>query len=561
MANAVLFPGSICSRLVDAGIITEAQAQEALEIQKTSKALIGSILTQLGYCTEDDIARIMAQKSGYRYVSINEIGVNVAAANLITPEMALRNNVLPLYQEDKTLYVAMKNPNDIITIDNLHLMTWLEICPLVVADMELAAAIENFANMNSSVENYDDDDQTEAVEETEELTLDDKPAVQLVNQIINNAIKSGASDVHIEALEKNLRVRFRIDGVLQEVMQNPIKIFPSVVSRVKVLGGMDIAEKRVPQDGRATVRYEDKTLDVRIATMPTVYGEKIVMRLLERNKGNVSIKDINFSKRQFPRFDKAIHMPYGFVLVTGPTGSGKSTTLYATLAEISTLEKNVITLEDPVERRMAGINQVQMNNRAGMTFAAALRSVLRSDPDIVMVGEIRDGETAKIAVEAALTGHMVLSTLHTNDAAGAVTRLEEMGVEPFLTASSLVGVLAQRLVRKLCPKCKEEYTLTREEMLKILPDFPVEEYPQETYKIYKPKGCLTCNNTGYKGREAVFEFLTVTEEMKKLILDRANGAQIKKLAIEQGMFTLKNEGIYKVMEGKTSIEELLRVIV
>lgn len=561
MANAVLFPGSICSRLVDAGIITEAQAQEALEIQKTSKALIGSILTQLGYCTEDDIARIMAQKSGYRYVSINEIGVNVAAANLITPEMALRNNVLPLYQEDKTLYVAMKNPNDIITIDNLHLMTGLEICPLVVADMELAAAIENFANMNSSVENYDDDDQAEAVEETEELTLDDKPAVQLVNQIINNAIKSGASDVHIEALEKNLRVRFRIDGVLQEVMQNPIKIFPSVVSRVKVLGGMDIAEKRVPQDGRATVRYEDKTLDVRIATMPTVYGEKIVMRLLERNKGNVSIKDINFSKRQFPRFDKAIHMPYGFVLVTGPTGSGKSTTLYATLAEISTLEKNVITLEDPVERRMAGINQVQMNNRAGMTFAAALRSVLRSDPDIVMVGEIRDGETAKIAVEAALTGHMVLSTLHTNDAAGAVTRLEEMGVEPFLTASSLVGVLAQRLVRKLCPKCKEEYTLTREEMLKILPDFPVDEYPQETYKIYKPKGCLTCNNTGYKGREAVFEFLTVTEEMKKLILDRANGAQIKKLAMEQGMFTLKNEGIYKVMEGKTSIEELLRVIV
>lgn len=561
MANAVLYPGSICSRLVDAGIITEAQAQEALEIQKTSKALIGSILTQLGYCTEDDIARTMAQKSGYRYVSINEIGVNVAAANLITPEMALRNNVLPLYQEDKTLYVAMKNPNDIITIDNLHLMTGLEICPLVVADMELAAAIENFANMNSSVENYDDDDQPEAVEETEELTLDDKPAVQLVNQIINNAIKSGASDVHIEALEKNLRVRFRIDGVLQEVMQNPIKIFPSVVSRVKVLGGMDIAEKRVPQDGRATVRYEDKTLDVRIATMPTVYGEKIVMRLLERNKGNVSIKDINFSKRQFPRFDKAIHMPYGFVLVTGPTGSGKSTTLYATLAEISTLEKNVITLEDPVERRMAGINQVQMNNRAGMTFAAALRSVLRSDPDIVMVGEIRDGETAKIAVEAALTGHMVLSTLHTNDAAGAVTRLEEMGVEPFLTASSLVGVLAQRLVRKLCPKCKEEYTLTREEMLKILPDFPVDEYPQETYKIYKPKGCLTCNNTGYKGREAVFEFLTVTEEMKKLILDRANGAQIKKLAIEQGMFTLKNEGIYKVMEGKTSIEELLRVIV
>ena len=561
MANAALFPGSICSRLVDAGIVTEAQVDEALEIQKTSKALIGSILTQLGYCTEEDIARIMAQKTGYRYVSIDEIGVNVAAANLITPEVAVRNNVLPLYQEGKMLYVAMKNPNDIITIDNLHLMTGLEICPLVVSDMELAAAIENFANMNSAVDSYDDDDLAETQEETEELSIDDKPAVQLVNQIINNAIKSGASDVHVEALEKMMRVRFRIDGVLQEVLQNPIKIFPSVVSRVKVLGGMDIAEKRIPQDGRATVRYEDKTLDVRIATMPTVYGEKIVMRLLERNKGNVSIKDIHFSERQFPRFDKAIHMPYGFVLVTGPTGSGKSTTLYATLAEISTLEKNVITLEDPVERRMAGINQVQMNNRAGMTFAAALRSVLRSDPDIVMVGEIRDGETAKIAVEAALTGHMVLSTLHTNDAAGAVTRLEEMGVEPFLTASSLVGVLAQRLVRKLCPKCKEEVTMTRAEMLKILPDFPVDQYPEETFTIYKPKGCLTCNNTGYKGREAVFEFLTVTEEMKKLILDRANGADIKALAISQGMHTLKDEGIYKVMHGRTSIEELLRVIV
>ena len=561
MANAALFPGSICSRLVDAGIVTEAQVDEALEIQKTSKALIGSILTQLGYCTEEDIARIMAQKTGYRYVSIDEIGVNLAAANLITPEVAVRNNVLPLYQEGKTLYVAMKNPNDIITIDNLHLMTGLEICPLVVSDMELAAAIENFANMNSAVDSYDDDDLAETQEETEELSIDDKPAVQLVNQIINNAIKSGASDVHVEALEKMMRVRFRIDGVLQEVLQNPIKIFPSVVSRVKVLGGMDIAEKRIPQDGRATVRYEDKTLDVRIATMPTVYGEKIVMRLLERNKGNVSIKDIHFSERQFPRFDKAIHMPYGFVLVTGPTGSGKSTTLYATLAEISTLEKNVITLEDPVERRMAGINQVQMNNRAGMTFAAALRSVLRSDPDIVMVGEIRDGETAKIAVEAALTGHMVLSTLHTNDAAGAVTRLEEMGVEPFLTASSLVGVLAQRLVRKLCPKCKEEVTMTRAEMLKILPDFPVDQYPEETFTIYKPKGCLTCNNTGYKGREAVFEFLTVTEEMKKLILDRANGADIKALAISQGMHTLKDEGIYKVMHGRTSIEELLRVIV
>lgn len=559
--NNLIIPGSMGSRLVNAGIINEDQLAEALEIQKTSKELIGTILTQLGYCTEDDIAKMLAKKTGYKYVSINEIGVNVSAANLITPEMALRNNILPLYQEDKTLFVAMKNPKDIITIDNLHLMTGLEICPLVAPDMELTAAIENFANMNSTLDNYDEDDTGDDQNLSEEFSIDDKPAVMLVNQIINNAIKTGASDIHVEALEKHMRVRFRIDGVLQEVMQNQIKLFPSVVSRVKVLGGMDIAEKRIPQDGRATVRFEDRTLDIRIATMPTVYGEKIVMRLLERSQGVVQLKDLHFSKRQFPRFEKAIHMPYGFLLVTGPTGSGKSTTLYATLAEISSDDKNTITLEDPVERRMAGINQVQMNNRAGMTFAAALRSVLRSDPDIVMVGEIRDGETAKIAVEAALTGHMVLSTLHTNDAPGAVTRLNEMGVEPFLVTSSLVGVLAQRLVRRLCPKCKEEYKISKEELLKIFPDLPVDEYPEDEFTLYRPKGCITCNNTGYKGREAVFEFLTVTDEMKQLILNRANAAEIKELAIKQGMHTLKDEGIYKVMHGKTSIEEILRVIV
>lgn len=490
-----------------------------------------------------------------------EIGVNIAVANLVTPEFALRNNVLPLYQEEDVVYVAMRNPNDILTVDNLRMLTGYEICPVIATDMELSAAIENFANMNSGVEDYGDEDE-DVQAESEALDIDDKPAVQLVNQIINNAIKAGASDVHIEALEKSMRVRFRIDGVLQEIMQNPIKMYAAVISRIKVIGGMDIAERRIPQDGRATVKFEDKTMDVRIASMPTVYGEKVVMRLLERsNTQTVTIKDIRFSPRQFDRFNKAIHMPYGFVLVTGPTGSGKSTTLYATLAEISTIEKNVITLEDPVERRMAGINQVQMNNRAGMTFAAALRSVLRSDPDIVMVGEIRDSETAKIAVEAALTGHMVLSTLHTNDASGAVTRLDEMGVEPFLTASSLVGVLAQRLVRKLCPKCKEEYEISRTELKKIIHDFDDYGYEGDSFKLYKPKGCLTCNNTGYKGREAVFEFLTVTEEMKRLILDRATVAEVKALAMSQEMKTLKDEGIYKVMEGRTSLEELLRVIV
>ena len=560
MSNDIIIPGSICARLIDAGVITEEQLQEALEIQKTSKQLIGTILTQLGYCTEEDVARMLAKKTGFKFVSIDEVGVNIAVANLITPELAIKNNILPLYEEDGVVYVAMKNPNDILTVDYLRMLTGHEICPVIAADMELQVAIENFANMNSGVDNYDEEEEETA--EAENLDIDDKPAVQLVNQIINNAIKAGASDIHVEALEKYMRVRFRIDGVLQEIMQNPIKMYAAVISRIKVIGGMDIAERRIPQDGRATVKFEDKTMDVRIASMPTVYGEKVVMRLLERsNTQTITIKDIKFSPRQFDRFNHAIHLPYGFVLVTGPTGSGKSTTLYATLAEISTLEKNVITLEDPVERRMSGINQVQMNNRAGMTFAAALRSVLRSDPDIVMVGEIRDSETAKIAVEAALTGHMVLSTLHTNDAPGAVTRLDEMGVEPFLTASSLVGVLAQRLVRKLCPKCKEEYEISHAELKKIVPDLEDYGYNKPSYKLYKAHGCLTCNNTGYKGREAVFEFLTVTEEMKRLILDRATVTEVRKLAVEQEMKTLKDEGLYKMMEGTTSLEEVLRVIV
>lgn len=549
--------------LLGQGIITNSQLVEALDTQKSetgARRKIGTILCAMGFCNEEQIAKALSHKTGFDFVSINDIGVNVAVANLITPEIAEKHKLLPLYQEDKTLYVAMMNPNDIITIDNLKLRTGLDIRPVVAADMELISAIENFSNMNQNLDSFDEEEEEQIIE-AEELSIDDKPAVQLVNSVINSAIRAGSSDIHIEALEKTLRVRLRIDGVLQETLSTNVKMMPAVVSRVKVLGGMDIAEKRIPQDGRATVRYEGQTLDIRIATMPTVFGEKIVMRLLRRDTNKVGISDLHFSPRQIDRFNDAVHKPYGFLLVTGPTGSGKSTSLYAVLSDVSTPEKNTITLEDPVERRLSGLNQVQMNNRAGMTFAAALRSVLRSDPDIVMVGEIRDAETAKIAVEAALTGHMVFSTLHTNDAPGAVTRLEEMGVEPFLTASSLVGVLAQRLVRKLCPKCKQALTMSREEMLKIFPDFPVDEHPEDEFHIYKSTGCLTCNNTGYKGRQAVFEFLTVTEEMKRLILDRASGQKVRDLALSQGMRTLKQEGISLMLEGKTSAEEVLRVLI
>lgn len=564
MDNNVVIPGSIGYFLIKTGKINEAQLFEALSIQQREKGLLGNILVRLGYCSEDDIAKALAAKTGCKFVSIDDLGVSVTAANLIPTELAVKNGILPLYQDDRILYVAMKNPNDVVTRDNLSLMTGgLEIVPVVATDAELNAAIENYVNAASNISSFkQEEEEADVGYELEENVIDDKPAVQIVNQIINNAIKAGASDIHVEPLEKAMRVRYRIDGVLHEIFQNPIKFHASVISRIKVIGGMDIAERRVPQDGRATVKVEGVTFDIRIALLPSVYGEKCVMRLLERSSKSIQLKDIKFSKAQLKHFENSIHMPYGFVLVTGPTGSGKSTTLYATLAAVSDITKHVISLEDPVERRMEGICQVQMNVRAGMTFAAALRSVLRADPDIVMVGEIRDGETAKIAVESALTGHMVFSTLHTNDSSGAITRLDEMGVEPFLTASSVVGVLAQRLVRVLCTRCKQEYTMTLDETLKVFPDFPTQGYGKDDeLTFYRAKGCITCNNTGYKGRMGVFEFLRVTDNMRELILKRASAADIKNLAIKEGMNTLRMEGINKTIEGTTSVEEILRVIV
>lgn len=560
-----IVPGSVGYFLIKNGSITEEQLFEALSIQATEKGLIGNVLVNLGYCSELDVAKAIEMKTGCKYVSIEEVGINFAIANIIPTEIIARHGVLPLYQDEKKLFVVMRNPNDVVTRDNLSVITGgMEIVPLIATDTELTAAINTIVNNASNIDTYEEEEaMEEELNSLDDLAADEKPAVQLVNQVITNAVKSGASDIHIEPLEKTMRVRLRIDGVLHEVLQQPIKLHPSVSSRVKVIGGMDIAERRIPQDGRTTVKVDDRTFDIRIAVLPSVYGEKIVMRLLERGSKAVQLKDIKFSPQQYDRFEKTIFMPYGFLLVTGPTGSGKSTTLYATLAEVSDITKHVITLEDPVERRMPGLCQVQMNTRAGMTFAAALRSVLRADPDIVMVGEIRDGETAKIAVESALTGHMVFSTLHTNDAPSAITRLDEMGVEPFLTASSLVGVLAQRLIRVLCPRCKEAMDITYRELRNSMDDFPIPEGKtlDDTVRIYSPKGCIACSNTGYKGRQGVFEFLQITNEMKELILKRSGVADIKELAMKQGMHTLRQEGIDKILDGTTSVEEVLRVIV
>ena len=560
-----VIPGSVEYFLIKDGIITEEQVSKAHESQKETKRTLQSELVALGFCTELDVAKALEKKTGFKLVSIEEVGINFAVANIIPADLVAKKGILPLSQEDKKLFVVMRNPDDIVTRDNLSIRTGgMEIVPLIATESELNAAIDTIVNNASAIDTYDEEEALEEeLDALEELAADEKPAVQLVNQVITNAVKSGASDIHIEPMEKTMRVRLRIDGVMHEVLTQPIKLHSSVASRVKVIGGMDIAERRIPQDGRTTVKVDDRTFDIRIAVLPSVYGEKIVMRLLERGARSVKLADIRFSPDQVGKFMKTIFMPYGFLLVTGPTGSGKSTTLYATLDEVSDVSKHVITLEDPVERRMPGICQVQMNNRAGMTFAAALRSVLRADPDIVMVGEIRDGETAKIAVESALTGHMVFSTLHTNDAPSAITRLDEMGVEPFLTASSLVGVLAQRLIRVLCPRCKEETVITYRDLRNSIEDFPIPEGKtlDDTTTIYRPKGCIACSNTGYKGRQGVFEFLQVTNEIKELVLKRAGVAEIKEMAIKQGMHTLRQEGIDKILEGSTSVEEVLRVLV
>ena len=558
--------GYLGEQLIKMGIVTNDQIKHALEVQTQKKnsgqsLKLGQVLISLGYCTEEDIGRAIAKKSGFDFISINNTGVDMACATLITPEIANKYKLLPICVKDNKLMVAMNNPNDIIAIDDIEIMTGFEVEPVVVPDKELNAILEQFTNMSKNVESQLEDAEDESAASTvEDDLINEKPAVLLINQILNHAIRAGASDVHIEPQEKYTRVRFRIDGVLHEIMQQPLKLHPLLASRIKVMGGMDIAERRIPQDGRITLKIEDKTVDIRVASLPSAFGEKLTLRLLNRSSKMITLEELGFPEVQLKRYNEVMHLPYGFILITGPTGSGKSTTLYATLAEINTIDKNIITLEDPIERRMAGLNQIQMNSKAGMTFASGLRSILRSDPDIIMVGEIRDHETAKIAVESALTGHLVFSTLHTNDAPGAVTRLGEMGVEAFLTASSLAGVVAQRLMRVICPSCRKSYTLSREEILQIAPDFPLNP-DEDRVKLYKAVGCLSCNNTGYRGRVGVYEFLRVTENMQKLILNNASTNDIRGLAINEGMTTLRMDGLQKVKKGLSSLEELLRVVV
>jgi len=543
------------------GLVSEEQLASAIAEQQRVGRSLGRVLVDLGALTEGQLVAALASQIGLRYVDLTDYPVDGSAVASVPSAVCRRHSALPIGYEDGRLVVAMADPGNVLSIDDLRSLTGMEIQPVVATKSDLAAAINRFHRADAdldeltmSLDNSDEDDDLAKVREV----VDDAPIVKFVNLLITQAIQDRASDIHIEPAERDLRVRFRIDGVLHEVMRSPKNIQAGVISRLKIMADINIAERRIPQDGRLSVNANGKKIDLRVATLPTVWGEKVVMRILDNSTAMLTLADLGFSEPNYVNYSESFTKPYGMILATGPTGSGKSTTLYATFNIVSTPEKNVITVEDPVEYRLAGINQVQTNVKAGLTFASALRSILRSDPDVVLIGEIRDHETAQIAIEASLTGHLVLSTLHTNDSPSAISRLIEMGIEPFLVGSALDCVLAQRLARRLCSKCKEAYSPTEEALRHArYPWSPGHPIPT----LYRPVGCSICAKTGYKGRLALHEVMPVSEEIERLAVERSSAETIGRVAREQGMVTLRMDGMAKVGLGVTSLEEILRVVV
>ena len=548
--------------LLEGGHVTREQLSTAVEEQRRLGRSLGRVLVDMGMLSEGQLVAALATQIGLKFVDLSDYPVDGSAVSRVPDHVCRRHNAIAIGYEDGKLVVAMADPANVFAVDDIRSMTGLEVKSVVATKADVLAAINRYHRgddemdeLTSAIDVHggDDDDLSKVTE-----IVEDAPIVKFVNLLITQAIQDRASDIHIEPAEKDLRVRFRIDGVLHEVMRSPKTITSGVTSRLKIMADINIAERRIPQDGRLSVNANGKKIDLRVATLPTVWGEKIVMRILDNSTAMLRLSDLGFGQENYDVYSKSFVKPYGMILVTGPTGSGKSTTLYATLNIVSRPEVNVITVEDPVEYRLPGINQVQTNAKAGLTFAAALRSILRSDPDIVLLGEIRDQETAHIAIEAALTGHLVLSTLHTNDAPSAIVRLTEMGVEPFLVGSALDCVLAQRLARKLCGKCKEGYQPSREQLVDMrFPWSPDEPVPT----LYRPVGCSACSKTGYKGRLALHEVMAVTEEIERLTVEHASAMAIGKVAREQGMITLRDDGLTKVKAGHTSMEEIFRVVV
>ncbi|SFN92947.1 GspE/PulE family protein [Mycetocola miduiensis] len=520
-------------------------------------------LVDRGVITEVQLAKARAAQANLSFVELLDYPVDQLAVSLVTAAVCRRHEVLPLAIDGDRVVLAMVDPGNVIAMDDVREASRLRVAPVVAARTDLLAALARYHRADQELSSLTTTlEEESAPEESSTFGIadaidDDAPIVRFVNLLVSQAIQDLASDIHIEPAEHNLRVRYRIDGVLHEMPSAPKSIQSGVISRLKIMSDIDIAERRKPQDGRMSVSHGGRKIDLRVATLPTVWGEKVVMRILDNSGSSMSLHDLHLLESNFKAYKKAYTKPYGMILITGPTGSGKSTTLYTTLNSVARPEINVITVEDPVEYRMAGINQVQVNPKAGLTFASALRSILRSDPDVVLLGEIRDHETAQIAIEAALTGHLVLSTLHTNDAPSAVTRLTEMGIEPFLVGSALDCVVAQRLARRLCDRCKEPDQRPFEDLMHLR--FTVDPNVGPPV-LYQPVGCASCSNTGYRGRIAIHEVMTVSEEIERLAVARAPSADIARAAREQGMLTLREDGWAKVRLGLTSIEEILRVV-
>ena len=552
--------------LVRERLISLTQLKQAQDEQRKTGQNLGYTLARLGFISDKEITTFLSQQYRVPSVDLSTVEVDVELARVVTKEVCEKHKIIPISRAGSSLIVAMSDPTNLHAIDDIKFLTGYNVEPVVASETAIQSAIEKlFAEKAIDVDALIGDIGADAVEFAEEAedenvlelerASEDAPVVRLCNAILLNAIKKGASDIHVEAYEKSMRVRYRVDGVLHEEMPIPLKLKNAVVSRLKIMSNLDIAERRLPQDGRIKLKISGgKEMDFRVSVLPTLWGEKVVMRLLDKSNLQLDMTKLGFDKAPLEHFQKAIHLPFGMVLVTGPTGSGKTTTLYSALSELNKITENISTAEDPVEFNLMGINQVQMHDDIGLNFAASLRSFLRQDPDIIMVGEIRDFETAEIAVKAALTGHLVLSTLHTNDAPSTVSRLLNMGVEPFLVTASVNLILAQRLARKICVDCRREVTVAPE-VLKEIGFTP----SQMNGKVYRGAGCRTCNDKGYKGRIALYEVMPFTEDLKELVLQGASTAELKAAAIRGGMRTLRMSGIAKCLEGVTTTEEIGRV--
>ncbi len=542
--------------MVSASLATAKHDDRALLEQKKVGKRLGEVLIGLGYIADVQMARILGQQLGIPFVDLKNVRIEPEVVKTVPEALARRHRILPTVVKGGTLTIAMADPLDVFAVDEIRRVSRMPIETVAVTEKDLVKAYDKLYRVTGAMEDVIRDIGTITQAEDERVTAleamaEETPVVKLVNLVITQAVRDRASDIHIEADADTLRVRYRVDGILHEVMTPPKHMLAGLISRVKILSHMDIAEKRIPQDGRFPVEVEGRQLDVRSSTMPTLHGEKVVLRLLEKTEGLPPLTALGFLDDTLAVFTKMIRRPYGFILATGPTGSGKTTTLYSALRSISTIEKNIITIEDPIEYNLRLINQVQVNPKAGLTFANGLRSILRQDPDIIMVGEIRDLDTAAIATHAALTGHLVLSTLHTNEAVGAVARLIDMGVEPFLIASSLVGVIGQKLIRKVCPHCRETYADSPLPLAEAGVKVPVE--------LVRGRGCAECKFTGYLGREGLFELLPITEGIKRLIIRKATASELRQAAVQEGFRTMRDEGIEKVLSGITTLDEVIRV--